>query len=441
MAAAESLLPASGITAAPLSEELLHDSIIEQALAGLRTHLGVEIAYVCRFAGEEMVEVTHLCSDLEIAFQPGFREPVEQSYSWHVLEGHMPEVLPDAAADDIAGSLGITAGLPVGCHLAQPLYLSNGSAWGCVCAVGLVPDPTLNQRDHAVLRAFASQVLERIERILEEDEERAATEARVEEMLDGSAITIFHQPIYALDGNEPVGVECLARFPNTNKRGPADWFDDAEKIGKGVELELAAVRSALETLDHVPDGKFATINVSPQTIVSGELEALLEGMNRDKLVIEVTDCQQVHIYAAMIEKMPQLKQLARIAMDHVGTGYSSLRHVAEFQPDFLKMDMTLTCDVDSDPARRALIGAMVELAREIGCEVVAEGVESAEERDAMAALGVSFGQGYFFARPLPVVAAQQHLLGQVDMDEEPDIAPEETRGTPEDDDQPVLKHG
>lgn len=441
MAVAEPLLPASGTTNLPLGEDLLQDSVIEQALAAVRTHLGVDITYICRFADNDMVEVTHLCSEQDMAFQRGFREPVEQSYSWHVLEGHLPELLPDAAADDIAASLGITAGLPVGCHLAQPLFLSDGSAWGCFCAIGLEPDPSLNLRDLAVLRAFASQVVERIEHGLEIESELAATEARVEDMLDGSAITIFHQPIYALGSNEPVGVECLARFPNTTKRGPADWFDDAEKVGKGVELELAAVRAALETLDHVPDGKFATINVSPQTIVSGELEPLLEGVNRDKLVIEVTDCQQVQIYAAMIEKMPQLKQLARIAMDYVGTGYSSLRHVAEFRPDFLKMDMTLTCDVDSDPARRALIGAMVELAREIGCEVIAEGVESAEERDAMAALGVSYGQGYFFARPLPVVAAQQHLLGQAEMDEEPDISPEETRGTPEDLDRPMLRHG
>ena len=68
----------------------------------------------------------------------------------------------------------------------------------------------------------------------------------------------------------PEGVECLARFPDFNKRGPSAWFEDAELVGLGTQLEMTAVRCALETLGHVPDGIYAAVNASPKTILSGE---------------------------------------------------------------------------------------------------------------------------------------------------------------------------
>jgi EAL domain-containing protein (putative c-di-GMP-specific phosphodiesterase class I) len=128
----------------------------------------------------------------------------------------------------------------------------------------------------------------------------------------------------------------------------------------------------------------------------------------------------------------------RIAIDDVGTGYSGLRHIVDLQPDILKMDMALTRDIHRDPARRALTGALVQLARGIGCKLVAEGIETVEERDAMAELGVNYGQGYFFARPLPVVAAQRHMLGLAEEDAVPDLSATETRGDPTSNDQPQL---
>ena len=77
----------------------------------------------------------------------------------------------------------------------------------------------------------------------------------------------------------------------------------------------------------------------------------------------------------------------------------------------LKLDMSLTRDVDRDPARRALAGAMVSFASRIGATIVAEGIERAEERQALAELGIAHGQGYLFSRPMPLAAALPHLLG------------------------------
>ncbi|GAA0269512.1 hypothetical protein GCM10009127_06850 [Alteraurantiacibacter aestuarii] len=438
MAVAEIQLPAPGIPTGPLADQLLHDGAIDRILAAVRGHLGLEIAFVSRYVEGGLRELTHVHTDLDLPMGAGFQEPVENSYCWHILEGRLPELIQDADDHPFAKTLAITDFLPVGCHLNVPLRLTDGSVWGSFCALGREPDRSLGQRDMGVIRAFAGLAAERIESSMQQDMELARTRNRIEDMLDGHAITIFHQPIHALDTNEAIGVECLARFPNNNKRGPEAWFEDAEKVGLGVELEMAAVRGALETLSHIPAGKYAAVNVSPATILSGALEEALEGADSAKLVIEVTEHQQVDDFAALSKKLARLKGKVRIAIDDVGTGYSGLRHIVDLQPDILKMDMALTRDIHRDPARRALTGALVQLSRDIGCKLVAEGIETIEERDAMAALGVDYGQGYFYARPLPVVAAQQHLLGRVDDDAEPDLSPEETRGTPSKNDQPVM---
>ncbi len=431
-------LPAEGLSSAPLADELLHDQSIERVLAAVRGHLGLEIAFVSRYIAGGLRELTHVHTDLDLPMGAGFQEPVEDSYCWHILEGRLPELIQDPADHPFTAQLAITDFLPVGCHLNVPLRLSDGKVWGSFCALGRQPDRTLGQRDLNVVRAFAGLAAERIEASMESEMELAAARARIEEMLDGHAITIFHQPIHSLASGEPVGVECLARFPNTKQRGPDAWFEDAEKVGLGVELEMAAVRNALETLNHVPDGAYAAVNVSPSTILSGALARELESADCTKLVVEVTEHQQVGDYGQLAEALAELKGKVRIAIDDVGTGYSGLRHIVDLKPDILKMDMALTRDIHRDPARRALTGALVQLSRDIGCKVVAEGIETADERAAMAALGVDYGQGYFFARPLPVVAAQQHMLGVRDDDDEPDRG-DETRGDPGESDQPELR--
>ncbi len=440
MAVAEIQLPAPGVPTGPLADELFHDASIERVLAAVRGHLGLEIAFVSRYVEDGQRELTHVHTDLDLPMGPGFREPNEDSYCWHILEGRLPELIQDPADYPLTRTLAITDFLPVGCHLNVPLRLSDGSVWGSFCALGRKPDRSLSQRDLGVLKAFAGLAAERIESSLEEDVELTRARKRVESVIDGQAITIFHQPIHSLRDNSAVGVECLARFPNTKQRGPDAWFEDAEKVGLGIELEMAAVRNAIDTLGHVPMGKYAAVNVSPATVMSGAVEQALEDIDTTQLVIELTEHQKVEDFSELARMLGRLKDHVRIAIDDVGTGYSGLRHIVDLKPDILKMDMALTRDIHRDPARRALTGALVQLSRDIGCKLVAEGIETIEEREAMAMLGVDYGQGYYFARPLPVVAAQQHLMNPSHEDlGEPDLSDEDTRGTPRECDQPKLK--
>lgn len=397
--------------AAPLSDELVNDPAIDRVLAAVRGHLGLEIAFVSRYVEGEQRELTHVSTDLELPMGAGFREPREQSYCWHILNGRLPELIQDPRDHPLTAELAITDFLPVGCHVNTPLRLSDGRVWGSFCALGRKPDRTMNERDLSVLKSFGGLAAERIESVLETSVLHEEARRRVTAMLDGHGVNMFHQPIHDLSSGKPVGVECLARFPDVNKRGPDAWFDDAELVGLGTELEMTAVQCALDTADQVPDGIYVGINASPKTILSGRLHELLAEREQGNLVIEVTEHQQVDDFAALGAALQALKPFARIAIDDVGAGYAGLRHIVDLQPDILKMDMILTRNIAHDPARLAITAAMVHFAGEIGCKVVAEGIETDEERITMQALGVDFGQGYLFARPLPLVAAQQHLLG------------------------------
>ena len=402
----------SGPTGA-LPVAIAQDPSIERTLASVRGHLGIEIAFIGRWVEGQQSEITHLHAAGNVPLAVGQRTPVQDTYCWHVVQGNLPELLRDTASHPLAARLPATTQVPAGCYLGAPLRLSDGTDWGMFCAIGTQPDTTLSERDLNVVRAFAAMAAERIESLLDEQQRLATTRSAVEGMLDGHAISVFQQPIHSLADGKPVGIECLARFPDLKKRGPNSWFDDAESVGLGVELEMAAVRVALETLSHVPEGIFAAINASPKAILSGALAAELQGFepSGNALVIEVTEHHQVEDFADLRRALDAIRDRALIAIDDVGTGYAGLRHIVDLKPDLLKMDMSLTREVNLDPVRRSLTAALAGFAREIDCVLIAEGIETAEECEELKRIGVDFGQGYFFARPLPVVAAQQHLMG------------------------------
>lgn len=391
--------------------ECLHNAKIDRILKTVREHLGTEIAFVSRYVDGGQKQLTHISSDLELPMGPGHTDAREDSYCWHVLEGRLPELIQDTADYPFTRTMGITDFLPVGCHLNTPLRLSDGSVYGSFCCLSRMPDRSMTERDMGILRAFAALAAEQIEASLESDQRSSSLHDAIDGVLYGGSIQILHQPIVALGTLKPVGVECLARFSDSQQRSPDKWFSEAAEIGKGVELEMLAVRSALGTLTHVPPGFYISINASPETILSGALDEALNGHDPSRLVIEVTEHQRVDDFARLKQALAALAGRARIAIDDIGAGYAGLRHIIDLAPSILKLDMSLTRDINRDPARRALTSAMVRLAEEIGCKIVAEGIERSEERDTLTDLGVEYGQGYLFAVPMPVVAAQQFLLG------------------------------
>jgi EAL domain-containing protein (putative c-di-GMP-specific phosphodiesterase class I)/PAS domain-containing protein len=235
-------------------------------------------------------------------------------------------------------------------------------------------------------------------------QEAQARHDSVRQVLDRGGPSMVFQPIVELATGRPVGFEALARFPGDGSRRPDQWFSDAADVGLGLDLELSAIASALRLLDRLPEGAYLSVNASPATVTSGRLSALLAAVPPGRVVLELTEHVGVQDYTALGHALAHLRHAGvRVAIDDAGSGFASLQHILNLEPDVIKLDAALVSGVDGDPARRALAGSLLTFATEIGAQVVAEGVETQREQDALCTLGIRLGQGYHLGHPAPMV--------------------------------------
>jgi EAL domain-containing protein (putative c-di-GMP-specific phosphodiesterase class I) len=400
---------------------------VEHILRTIRSHLDMDIAFVSHIASEN-VTIRNTDARGLAPMKAGDVFPAEEGYCQRIVQGRIPFLIPDTAVVPEVATLGCTLNIPIGAHMSVPLRLSDGSIYGTFCCFSHLPNHTLNQRDLQMMHAFAELAAAQIDVSLRLEHRAAENSARIARIIEQDELTMAYQPIYSLANPEVVGLECLARFPDSEVRPPDTWFTEAFEIGLGVDLELTAVRSALRALPYLPDDIYLAINLSPATIISGKVAKILEGVPPDRLVLEVTEHAVVRDYLELHRALEPLRAGARIAIDDAGAGYSGLTHILEIRPDLIKLDMSLTRGIDSDPTRFALATALVTFASQIGCQIVAEGIETSAELEALHRLGVDFGQGYFLRRPMPLAAAAQFLIARRAADVGP--APEVT-GSPE----------
>jgi diguanylate cyclase (GGDEF)-like protein len=225
--------------------------------------------------------------------------------------------------------------------------------------------------------------------------ELAAVEA-VLSLPDG-VVPVF-QPLVSLSTGQVAGYEALARFPHPPARRPDEWFAVAQRVGLGPQLEARALRAATEAGGR-PPGTFLSFNLSASALMSDEAIAALPRDLSD-IVIEITENERVGDDDALATRLePLRKRGARIAVDDAGAGYSGLQQVMRIQPDIIKLDRSLVANVDTDPAKAALIDSFVRFARRTGATVCAEGIETPEELKVLADLDVTYGQGFGLARP------------------------------------------
>jgi EAL domain-containing protein (putative c-di-GMP-specific phosphodiesterase class I) len=124
------------------------------------------------------------------------------------------------------------------------------------------------------------------------------------------------------------------------------------------------------------------------------------GFPIDRIIFEVSEAERITRQDRLVEILNEYRGFGfRTAIDDFGAGFAGLSLLANFQPDIIKLDMELVRGIDDSGARRAIVRSMVELFVALGIEVIAEGVETAGERDTLAELGVTLMQGYLFARP------------------------------------------
>lgn len=252
-----------------------------------------------------------------------------------------------------------------------------------------------------VLDGIVHELSSQLRREEIEQEQRHALRGEIDRFLAGEGVTMVYQPIMELRSRQIVGWEALARFHSLPLRPPNEWFAEAVELELGVQLELMAIRSAMRSLPDVPEGAYLSVNCSPRAAVSPELGTTL-GAHAPRMVVEITEHEAIEDYSALATALEELRTLGvRIAIDDAGAGFASLRHTLLLRPDIVKVDMSLTRDIDTDRAKRALTSALISFADEMGMAIIAEGIETQAELETLVSLGVPFGQGYYLAEPAP----------------------------------------
>ncbi len=220
--------------------------------------------------------------------------------------------------------------------------------------------------------------------------------------LSPSQIEVVFQPIVELKDERPVGVEALGRIASAEISVPR-WLQGAQAAVIGTELEVLLVRVALARLPQLPPDMFLSVNISPESMVSAAFSACLAEHDISRVVFELTEHTPFPDARILATQMAYVREHGgRIALDDVGSGYTSIRHVLALAPEFIKLDQTLVELAEHESRHRAMVRALSAFATETGSQIVAEGVETPQQLEMLRELGVGLGQGFLWAHPGPI---------------------------------------
>jgi PAS domain S-box-containing protein len=234
------------------------------------------------------------------------------------------------------------------------------------------------------------------------EHERRACVDRIHKVLTDDAIDPLFQPIVELATGRVIAFEALARFPGDRAHPPHRWFADAWKVGLGIPLELMAVRAAAHAMKRLPPDVGLCVNASPPTAASPAfLQCFADELQR--VTVEITEHLKIGELDELDSMLSALRRArGKVAIDDYGAGYASLSHILRIRPDWIKLDMTLTRDIDDNAVVRALAASIASFADRTGVRVIAEGIEKVRELDALTAIGIRYGQGRYIGRPAPL---------------------------------------
>lgn len=237
-------------------------------------------------------------------------------------------------------------------------------------------------------------------------QEEHDTEARhLQEALAAGALEIAFQPIVEAGSERIVAHEVLARTPHPAFPTTGRLVEAAQRAQQLPLLTRAVVERLAATLARTPTAGHFFVNLHPGELsrpdqVVDALQPLAPHAHR--VVVEITERGAVLPEGGWVETVEELAARGfAVAVDDLGAGQSSLRMLAELQPQFVKVDMSVVRDVDAEPARQRLVELLCRFADTTGAKVIAEGVETRLEADTLARIGVSLLQGYLFGRPQP----------------------------------------
>ena len=380
-------------------ESTMSGDLIGTLLGFLRRRLGLDTAWLSSFRdGMQVFEV--LDGDTgAVGLSCGDRLSLAGSYCLRVVDGRLPAVVTDTAANRITAELPVTRELRLGAYVGVTLRDSAGAAVGSLCLVSSHAKPELADADLRMVEQVAEFIGSLIAPV-PGAEVSSAQRAAIRRVVTERDFEVVFQAVHDVTTCAVVGVEALTRFPCEPFR-PDLFFEQAAALGVDIELQIA-VRRVLSLVPELPEGVFVAVNVSPMAALLAPWAELLAGVDPSRIVLEITEHDAVDDYAALGEVLQGCRLRGmRIAVDDVGAGFASLTHVLELAPEVVKIDQSITRNIDVDDSRRLLMRAIAEFAGQTGATVIAEGVETQGELDALHDAGIPWAQGYYLSRPKP----------------------------------------
>jgi EAL domain-containing protein (putative c-di-GMP-specific phosphodiesterase class I) len=229
--------------------------------------------------------------------------------------------------------------------------------------------------------------------------DRAGLEARFHLALE--ALWMAFQPIVSWRQRQIVAFECLLRSDEPALPTPMALLEAAERLGQLSPLgQRVRARCALAAAEPALPSLF--VNLHSADLLDDELFSKAAPLSKvaSRVVLEVTERASLDDVKDVAGRTALLRELGfRIAVDDLGAGYAGLTSFAQLKPEFVKLDMSLVRDVHKEPTKRKLVASMATLCRDLGIQVIAEGVETKDERDTLLECGCDLLQGYLFAKP------------------------------------------
>ncbi len=230
--------------------------------------------------------------------------------------------------------------------------------------------------------------------------DRAGLEARFENAL--ATMWVAYQPIVSWAGQTVFAYEALVRNKEMTLRSPPDLFEAADRLGRVQELGRAIRDRVAGAAADLPVGELLFVNVHAMELDDDLLfspDALLS-QYAARVVLEITERAPIEKIRDVTTRVAKLRALGyRIAVDDLGAGYAGLASFAHLEPEVVKVDMSLIRGLDRSPMKQKLLSSIVSLCRELGIQMIAEGIETEAEREMLISLGGDLCQGYLFARP------------------------------------------
>ena len=233
-----------------------------------------------------------------------------------------------------------------------------------------------------------------------EERDRARRVADLRTSLRERGVYIDYHPIVVTESQEIYGYEALARGVMRSLRSPEVMFDVAAEADLVWELSRLCRSKAIEGMDtHLQPGELLFLNVDPHDFNDPAFNEH-EVKYPERVVIEITERTAIKDYPKFRERLRAFREAGfRFAVDDAGSGYAGLGSIANLEPNYIKLDISLINGIDTNFIKQNLVETMVKFANDHGAMVIAEGVERAEEFKAVKELGVHLVQGFFLHRP------------------------------------------